>query len=100
MDDRVDREAALYALSSYQEEILRLCGDCVETLDAFEELSIITTKEKDDAYETERFTDAIAKLTEKIKADSGFFVEFCRHIKQIDELRGIADTLLGEFVMH
>lgn len=99
MDDRVDREAALYALSSYKEEILGLCRDCVEALDAFEELNVITTDEKDVAYEREDFTCVITKLTEKIKQDPGFFVEFCLHIKKIEELSSIADILLGEFVM-
>ena len=99
MDDRVEREAALSALSSYEGEILRLCGECVEAMDAFEELNIITTDEKDAAYEDGGFTFAIAKLKEKITADPGFFVEFCRHIKKIEELSSIAATLLGEFMM-
>ena len=99
MDDRVEREAALYALSSYEEEILGLCGDCLEALDAFEELNVITTDEKDVAYEEEDFTCVIANLTEKINQDPGFFVKFCLHIKKIEGLSSIADILLGEFVM-
>lgn len=98
MDDRVERVAALYALSSYEGEILELCGDCVEAMDAFEELNIITTEQKDAAYEDGDFTCVITKLREKINADPGFFVDICRHIKQIEELSSIADTLLGEFV--
>jgi hypothetical protein len=97
MDDRVERDAALYAISSYEGEILRLCGDCEEAMDAFEELGIITTGEKDVAYEKDNFTCVITKLREKINIDPGFFMQFCLHVKQIKELSGIANTLIGEF---
>jgi hypothetical protein len=98
MDDRVERDAALCAVSSYEEEILRLCGEYEEAMDAFEELGIITIGEKDEANEAEEFTCVITKLREKITLDPGFFVQFCRHIKKIEGLSSIADTLLGEFV--
>lgn len=97
MDDRVERDAALYAILSYEKEILYLCGDCEEAMDAFEDLNMITTDEKDVANETEDFTCVIAKLKEKISTDPGFFMEFCLHIKQIEGLNGIANTLLGVF---
>ena len=100
MDDRVERDAALYAIWSHEKEILELCGECGEAMDAFEEINIITMAEKDDAYEKDDFTCVITKLKEKINADPGFFVQFCLHIKQIEELSSIASTLLGEFVSN
>ena len=93
----VERDAALYTISSCEKDILELCGDCVVLLDAFEDMDIITAAEKDDAYENEDFTCVIAKLKEKINADPGFFMKFCLHIKQIKGLSSIASTLLGEF---
>lgn len=100
MDDRVERDAALYAIWSHEKDILDMCGDCEEAMDAFEEINIITTAEKDDAYEKDDFTCVITKLKEKINADPGFFVQFCLRIKEIEGLSSIANTLLSEFVSN
>ena len=96
----MERDAALYAISSCEKEILELCEECEEAMYAFEDLNIITTAEMDDANERDDFTCVIVKLKENINADPGFFVKFCLHIKQIEELSSIASTLLGEFVSN
>ena len=96
MDDRLEREAALYALSVLNEEVLTSCQEDVEMLDALEELGIITGEEKDDANENEEYGGVIEKLRGKIDADPCFFVEFCRHIQPLEELQSLAKRLLGE----
>lgn len=96
MDDRLEREAALYSLSSLNREVLKSFEDGVEMLDALEEVKVITGEEKDDANEKEEYHVVLEKLKEKIDADPNFFVVFCRHIQQQEELRSLSKRLLGE----
>lgn len=98
MDDRLEREAALSALSSLDEEILRLCEESVEMLDAFQELKIISQDEKDDANENEDYDHALKKLREKVVADPNFIVVFCNHIKHVKELSDFAKRLNGKLM--
>ena len=98
MDDRLEREAALSALSSFYEEILRLCEEGVEILDAFQELNIISQDEKDDANENEEYDDALEKLKERVYKDPNFIVVFCSHIKKVKELTDLAKRLSGKLM--
>ena len=93
MDDRLEREAALGALSSLNEEILKLCEEGVEMLDAFQELDVISQGEKDDANENDDYGDALEKLKKRIDKDPNFIVVFCSHIKQVKELSDFATRL-------
>ena len=97
MDDRLEREAALRSLSVHGEELLRSCEMNVDMLDSFEEMEIITEDEKDDANDSGDYGRVIDKLRTKIDADPSFFESFCRHIKKVDELKSLADKLLGKF---
>ena len=96
MDDRLERDAALTALSCYREEIIVSCKDGVDLLDVFEELKIITEEEKDDANDREDYGCVMDKLREKIDTDPNFLVEFCCHIQQVEELRSLAGKLRGK----
>ena len=97
MDDRLEREAALHSLSIHSEDLLRSCKENVDMLDSFEELEIITEEEKDDVNDSENYSSVIDKLRTKIDDDPSFFESFCQHIKKVDELGSLADSLLGEF---
>lgn len=97
MDDRLEREAALCSLSIHSEELLRSCKENVDMLDTLEELEIITENEKDDANDSEDYSSVVDKLVTKIEGDPGFFENFCLHIKKVEELESLADSLLGEF---
>ena len=98
MDDRQEREAALYSLSKYNEEILRLCEDSVEVLDAFEVLEIISTEEKDDANANDDYSTVLGKLSERMDNNPSFFVDFCCHLQGLGEssIKSLAESLLGE----
>ena len=104
MDDRLEREAALKSLSIHNEELLQSCKDNADMLDAFEELEIITEEEKDDVNamdDSEGYGSVIDKLRTKIsEGDPSFFVKFCQHIKKVDELESLAESLLGGFSSH
>lgn len=97
MDDRLEREAALQSLSVHSEELLRSCKENVDMLDALEELEIITEDEKDDANDSEDYSSVMDKLRVKIEGDPSFYDSFCLHIKKVEELESLADSLLGEF---
>ena len=97
MDDRQEREAALESLSSHSHDVLSLCSDSVEMLDAFEELAIIDEEEKEDANDNEDYGGVIKKLHARVEEDPSFFLEFCRHIQNKDDLAGLAQKLLGKF---
>ena len=97
MDDRLEREAALQSLSIHSEELLRSCIENADMLDAFEELEIITEDEKDDANDSEDYSSVMDKLRAKVEGDPNFFERFCLHIRKVEELESIADSLLGEF---
>ena len=97
MDDRFEKEAALHSLSIHSEELVSSCRENVDVLDAFEDLEIITEDEKDDANESEDYSIVMDKLRAKVEGDPSFFESFCQHIKKVDELESLADSLLGEF---
>lgn len=98
MDDRMEREAAQYSISVHREDILELCDDSVELLDAFEQLNIITTEEKDDANANEDYDAVLGRLSERMDSDPEFFVDFCRYLKSLEESSAkiLADSLLRE----
>lgn len=98
MDDRQEREAALHSLSQHEKEILELCEDTVEVLDALEELEIITREEKDDANDSEDYSTVLSKLNERMSSNPSFFVDFCCHLQRLGEsnVTSLAESLLGE----
>ena len=99
MDDRFERQAALAAISSHKDEILRFCQEDVDLLDALEELTVITQEEKDKANESDKYGLVIPKLEEKINLDPSFFIKFCHHISQNNQkkdLLNLAKSLVGE----
>ena len=98
MDDRQEREAALHSLSIHSKEILDLCEDSVEVLDAFEKLEIITRDEKDYANVNDDYSTVLTKLSERMNSNPGFFVDFCCHLQSLGEsnVTSLADSLLGE----
>ena len=101
MDDRLERDAALTALSCYREEIIVSCKDGVDLLDVFEELKIITEEEKDDANDREDYGCVMDKLREKIDTDPNFLVDsFCRRIRQVEELSSLAGKLVGKLTVE
>lgn len=101
MDDRQERVAAQYSLSTHNEAILEVCEDNVELLDALEELEIITTDEKDDAFENDDYNTVLGRLSERIDSNPGYFVDFCSHLQSLGEspqssVKTLAGSLLGE----
>lgn len=100
MDDRLERQAALAAISEHNDEILRCCEESADMLDALEELKVISQKEKDDANESEDYDLVVPRLREKIKIDPSFFNRFCHHITRKKELSNLAESLVGELIQH
>ena len=94
----MEREAALHSLSIHEEELLELCKDTVEVLDAFQELEIITQEEKDDANDSEDYSTVLAKLSERMNDNPSSFVNFCYRLRDLGEsnVTSTADSLLGE----
>ncbi len=98
MDDRLEKQAALAAISRHNDEILRCCEESADILDALEELKVLTQKEKDDANERENYDLVVPRLRENIKIDPSFFNRFCHHITQRKELSNLAEVLVGELI--
>ena len=98
MDDRLEKQAALAAISGHKGEILRCCDDAVDLLDALEELEVMSQEEKDNANEHEDYELVVPRLTQKIEIDPSFFNRFCHHIHvtQNKELSSLAEGLVGE----
>lgn len=96
MDDRLEKEAALQSLSIHSEELVLSCKENVDMLDAFEELDIITEDEKDNANDSEDYSSVMDKLRAKVEGDPSFFGSFCQHIKKVEDLGSLAESLLGE----
>ena len=96
MDDRVEKQAALNAISRHEDKILRCCEDAVDLLDALEELMVISQEEKDYANENEKYGLVVRRLKETIENDPSFFNRFCHHITQKKDLSSIAASLVGK----
>jgi hypothetical protein len=96
MDDRLERQAALAAITRHSDDILRCCEEAVDILDALEDLKVFSLEEKDYVNENDDYSLVIPKLKENVIIDLNFFNKFCRHITQIEELSSLSKLLVGE----
>jgi predicted RNA-binding protein with EMAP domain len=98
MDDRREKQSALTAITKHSDEILRLCEETVDILDALEEMKVFSLKEKDYANEYDDYSQVIPKLTEKINIDLKFFTDFCSVLtkKEEESISSLGKVLAGE----
>lgn len=96
MEESSDQRAALAALSKSEQLFLDVCDQEPEVLDKLEELQVITRKEKEVANNDCYFRNVLAIFRKKVINDPQIFLEFCRKIRDLEDAKELAASLLGE----
>ena len=103
MNEDRERFAALAALSDSKALFFKKCDDEPDMLETLEKLDVITRSENERASFESKFDGVVAKLEEKVKREPQLFFDFCRKIREFDELRDLANKLSSElslYIMH
>ena len=95
MDDQSEQVAAIAALSQSRQLFLERCEE-PDMLDTLEELGVITTKEKEKADFSNSYEIVAVKFEERLEQDPQFLTEFCSKIFVKEDLKDLAESLLGE----
>lgn len=95
MDDLSEQRAAIAALSQSRQLFLERCEE-PDMLDTLEQFCVITTNEKENAAFNSAYDDVASKFQERVKQDPQFLTEFCRAILENEDLKDLAEALLGK----